>query len=97
VSCPLRAVHTATGCGNKLRVPLVERRIFENEHYVLLNPRLKVADGEKDAAVLAGSVPVLTEASGERLFLLVGLQLRQQQCVTDADLLAVKRIHNILR
>ena len=58
-----------------------------------LNPELEIADGEKDAlGLLPAIAPILFEASGERLFLLVGLELRQQKRMADADLLAVKGI-----
>ena len=88
---PLGAVHATPRCGHKLRVPLVERRMFEDEQDVLLNPRLQIADGEQDALGLLPAVaPVLAEASSERLFLLVGLELRQQERMSDADLLAVE-------
>ena len=92
VSCPVGAVHAASRDGDEMRVPLVERSVFQDEQDVLLNPRLQVADGEKDAlglAVAAGA-PVLLKASGQCCFLFVGWQLRQQQSVADADLVAVE-------
>ena len=80
VSCPLGAVGATASGGDKLRVALVERSIFEDEQDVLLNPELQVADGQQNALGLAVArcAPVLFEASRERLFLLVGWQLRQQ-------------------
>src|ERR1700679_2472692 len=87
--CPLGAVHTTPRCRDKLRVPLVERGEFEED--VALNPELETADREKDAFCLLSAVaPILFEAGSERLFLLVGLELRQQERVTDANLLAVE-------
>jgi hypothetical protein len=44
--------------------------------------------------LLASRAPILFEASGECLFLLGGLELRQQERMADADLLAVERIHD---
>ena len=69
VPCPLGAVHATSGNRHKMRVPLVERSVFEDEQDVLLNPRLEVADGEQDALGLAvaGCAPILSEASGQRL------------------------------
>ena len=88
---PLGAVHTAPRCRDKLRVPLIERSQFQDEEDVSLNPELEIADGEKDALGLLPAVaPILFEASGECLFLLVGLEFRQQERVTDTDLLAVE-------
>src|SRR6185312_12384636 len=70
---PLRALHATPRRWHKLCVPLVERRKFEDEQDIRLNPELEVADGEKDAFCLPLPVrPVLFEASSERLFLLVG-------------------------
>ena len=63
-----------------MRVPLIKRRIFEDEQNVLLNPRLQVADGEKDALgfPVGTRAPILTKTSLESFFLTVGWQLRQQ-------------------
>jgi hypothetical protein len=47
--------------------------------------------------LLPARAPILFETSGKRLFLLVGLELRQQERTTDADLFAVKCIHKVLR
>jgi hypothetical protein len=89
--CPLGAVHATPRFRDKLRIALVERSQFQDEEDVALNPELEIADREKDALCLLPAVaPILFEASGERLFLLVGLELRQQERVTDADLLAVE-------
>ena len=90
--CPFGAIHAASRCWHKLRVPLVEGSMFEDEEDVALNPELEIADGEKDAfRLLPCRPPILFEASGERLFLLVGLELRQQERMADADLLGVER------
>src|SRR5580658_2714451 len=91
MSCPLGAVHTTPRCRDKLRVPLVERSQFQDEEDVALNPELETADREKDAFCLLSAVaPILFEAGSECLFLLVGLELCQQERVTNTDLLAVE-------
>jgi hypothetical protein len=78
VSCAFGAVHTTPSDGDEMRVLLVERSILEDEQDVLLNPRLQVADGEKNALGLAVArcTPILAEASLESFFLLVERQLR---------------------
>src|ERR1700679_1234387 len=74
--CPLRAVGATARRWHKLRVPLVERGEFEDEQDVRLNPELEIADGEQDAfRLLPSRAPIFFEASGKRLFLLVGLEL----------------------
>ena len=89
--CPLGAVDATSRRWHKLRVALVERSEFQDEQDVRLNPELQIADGEQDAfGLLPSRAPILFEASGERLFLLVGLELRQQERMADADLLAVE-------
>lgn len=40
----------------------------------------------------AAALPVLPKASGERSFLLVGLEFGQQQSVPDTNLLGIKRL-----
>jgi len=68
---------------------------FQDEKGVRFNPEVGTADGEKDAfRFRPARAPILFEASGKRLFLLVGLELRQQERMADADLLAVRRIHD---
>ena len=91
--CPVRLGQStqlpamATRCASRLS----NGAIFEDEQDVLLNPELQIADGEKNAlGLLSACAPILLEASGECLFLLVGWQLRQQQRMADADLLAVE-------
>ena len=85
------AVHAASGSGNQLRVPLVEGRIFQDEQDVLLNPELEIADREQDAlCLLLPRTPILSETSGESLFLLIRLEFCQQERMADADLLAVE-------
>lgn len=91
--CPHRTVHAASDCWHKTRVPLVEWSEFKDEQHVRLNPELKITDGEKNAfGLLPSRAPILFEARRERLFLLAGLELCQQQRMADADLLAVKGI-----
>jgi hypothetical protein len=78
VSRPLGTVHTTTCRRDKLRISRVKRGVFQNKQDVRLNPELKIADGEKDALrLLTARAPILFEASGERLFLLAGLELCQ--------------------
>ena len=80
VSGALGAFDAASGGGNKLRVAFVERRLFQDEQDVLLNPVLEMANGKQDALGLAsGSVPLLAEAIGEGLFLLGGLQFGESK------------------
>ena len=44
VSCPFRAVGTTASSGNKLRVAFVERRIFQDQQNIAVNPELQVSD-----------------------------------------------------
>ena len=98
MSCPFGAVHATPRRWHKLRIALVERSELEDKKDVRLNPEMQTADGEKNAfRLLTARAPILFEASGKRLFLLAGLELRQQERVADADLLAVERIHDGLR
>jgi hypothetical protein len=55
---------------------------------------LQTPHGQKEALALtvARCAPVIAEASRERLFLLVGWQLRQQERMTDADFVAIEGI-----
>src|ERR1700716_2307959 len=97
MSCSLGAVHATARRWHKLCIPLIERGEFQDEEDVRLNPELQAADGEKNGfRLLPSRAPILFEASGKRLFLLVGLELRQQERMADADLFPVKRIHDVL-
>ena len=76
VSCALWALDAATDSGDKLRVAFVERRLLQEQKDVVFYPLLQVSNREKDALGLrSGSVPLLSEAIGECLFLLRRLQL----------------------
>jgi hypothetical protein len=98
VSCPLGAIEATARRWHKLRVTLVERREFQDKEDVRLYPEMEATDGEKDAfGLLPARAPILFEASGERLFLLCGLELRQQERMADANLLAVESVHDVLR
>jgi hypothetical protein len=98
MSCPHGAIHATSCRWHKQRIPLVERGEFEDEKNVRLNPELQTADGKENAfRLLTARAPILFEASGKRLFLLAGLELRQQERVADADLLTVEGIHDVLR
>ena len=73
------AIDTASGGGEKLRVAFVEWRLFQEQENVMLNPLLQVPYREQDALGLGSrSVPLLTEAIGERLFLLRWLQFGEE-------------------
>ena len=95
VSGTLGAIDAIPGGGNKLRVPLVERRLFQEQENILLNPLLQVPNRKQDALGLgSGSAPLLAETIGERLFLLRGLQFGEQKGVAHADFLGIERIHH---
>jgi len=49
-----------------------------------------------DSGVVGGNVFPSFEASGKRLFLLAGLELRQQERVADTDFLTVEGINDAL-
>ena len=50
----------------------------------------------QDSGVVGGNVFPSFEASGKRLFLLAGLELRQQERVADTDFLTVEGINDAL-
>ena len=78
VAGALGAVGATARRGNKLRVALVEWRIFQDEQYIRLNPELQIAHGQKNARrCCSPAVVCFLEASRKRLLLLVGGQLRQ--------------------
>jgi hypothetical protein len=79
VACTLGAIGATPRRRNKLRVPPVEGRILQNEQDVRINLELQIADRQQDMRRFRASVVYLFEASGERLFLLVGRQFCQQQ------------------
>src|SRR5271155_1170373 len=89
---PLGTIHTASGDGHKMRVAFVEGSVFEEEQDILLNPHLQAPHGKQDAFgfAVARPAPVFSEASRERLFLLVGRQLGQQERMTDANFVPVE-------
>jgi len=79
VSGALGAIDATSGGGNELRVPFVERRLFQEQENIVLNPLLQVPNREQDALGLgSGSAPLLAEAIGERLLLLSWLQFGEQ-------------------
>ncbi len=91
--CPFGTIRATARRWHKLRVPRIEGRELQDEQDVRLNPELEIADGKQDAfCLLPSCTPVLFEASGKRLFLLVGLELRQQERMADANLLTVEGI-----
>ena len=78
VAGALGAVGATARRGDKLRVALVEWRVFQDEQYIRLNPELQIAHGQKNARrCCSPAVVCFLEASRESLFLLVGGQLRQ--------------------
>jgi hypothetical protein len=93
MACAFGTIDTASSGWHKLAVLLVEGCVFENEKDVGINPELKIADGQEDALLFsAATLPVLPKASGERCLLLVGLELRQQEGMSDTNLLGVESI-----
>jgi hypothetical protein len=58
-------------------VTLGKWRVVQDEHDVILNPVFEVADRQQDAFALVAASPILTEASGECLYLLDWLKFRQ--------------------
>jgi hypothetical protein len=92
VARPLGAIDTTSGDGDKMSVAFVEGRVFEEEQDVLLDPELQVPHGKQNALGLAvaRSAPVFAKASRERLFLLVGWQLRQQERMTYSNFVALE-------
>jgi hypothetical protein len=77
VAGALGAVGATARRGNKLRVALVEGRVFQDEQYIRLNPELQIAHGQKNPRRFWLPVVDFLEASRKRLLLLVGGQLRQ--------------------
>jgi hypothetical protein len=72
-------VQAASGCRDELWILPVERRIFQDEQYVTLNPHLKLADRQQEALrLLICARPFFSEARVEGLFLLCWLKSRQQ-------------------
>ncbi len=90
---PLWALKATARCGHKLRVALAERRVFQDEQDVLLNPVLKMAHREQDALCLVAIAPIFAKASGKGLLLFRGLQLRQEKRMADSDLVLQKSIN----
>ena len=91
--CPLRALKATARCDHKLRVALAERRVFQDEQDVLLNPTLKLAHREQDALCLVAIAPVFAKAMGKGLLLFRGLQFRQEKRVANSDLVLQKCIN----
>jgi hypothetical protein len=85
VACAFGAVGATASGRYKLRITLVERRVFEDKKDVGRDPRLQIADGQENTSglVFAGSVHLL-EASLERGFLLSGMYLHAGRHVANA-------------
>jgi hypothetical protein len=74
VAGTLGAIDAASCGGNKLWVAFVERRLFQEQKNVMLYPLLQVPNRKQDTFGLrSGSIPFLSEAIGDSLFLLRGL------------------------
>jgi len=76
MACPLGAIDTTASGWDKLRVPLVERRIFQDQQDIAVNPELQVADRQQNTCGFRSAAIYLFEASRECGFLLIGGQLR---------------------
>ena len=77
VAGALGAVGATARRGDKLRVALVEGRIFQDEQNIRLNPELQVSHRQENPRCALAPVVDFLEASRECLLLLVGGQLRQ--------------------
>jgi hypothetical protein len=63
VTGALGAIEAASGSGYKLGIPCIEGGHLENEHQLVLNPLLKLANRKQDApGLLATRHPFLAEA-----------------------------------
>jgi len=92
----LRAIHAASGGRDELGIALVERCLFEQQQDVVFYPVVQVSHGKQNAfGFSCRPTPILAEAVGEGLLLLCWLQLRQQQSVSDADLLGIERLYRL--
>ena len=92
------AVHATPRRWDKLRVPLVEGRVFQDEKYIRLNPELEIANRQQNALGLSvAAAPVFFETGGECLLLLRGLQFREQKRVANADFVFVECLDNCRR
>ncbi len=86
IAGPLGTVHAGTGGGHKRGVSARKRCLCEQEHKAVLDKVMEMLHGKQDALLLvAASSPFLAEALLQRLFLLCGLQLRKQECMTHTD------------
>lgn len=92
MACALRAIGATASSRHKLRVPLIEGRILEDEEDIGRNPELEIADGQENSRWFVSVGVDLFEASFECLLLLVGWQLRQQQRMPYPDTIGVERL-----
>jgi hypothetical protein len=67
VAGALGAVGASARRGDKLRVALVEGRIFQDEQNIRLNPELQIAHGQKNPRRILAAVVGFLEASRECL------------------------------
>ncbi len=94
MSCPIGAVNAASRDGDQMRVFLVERRIFQEQEHIRLNPEAQRANGQQHLCILLPAVVDLFETGTQRGGLHVGWQLRQQERMADADFVAVEDFHH---
>jgi DNA-binding XRE family transcriptional regulator len=89
------AIDTASGNTYQMCITFIEGRFFEKEQDVLLDPELQASNGEQDTLgfAVARSAPVFTDTSRQCLFLLIDRQLRQQQRMANADIVAIEGFH----
>jgi hypothetical protein len=67
----LGAVGATARRGHKLRIALIEWRVFQNEQHVRLNPELQIAHRKQNPRRVLATVINFLETSRKRLFLLV--------------------------
>ena len=92
MACTFRAIGTTASGRDKLRVPLVERCVFQDQQDIAVDPELQVAYRQQNTPRFRCAVVYLFEARRECLLLLVCGQLRQQQCMAHANLIGIESI-----
>jgi len=90
VTSALRAIEASSRIWHKLRVFFGEWRGCKLQQNVVLNPMLKLANWQEDALGFVGAPVLLLIASCESFFLLLRLQLGQQERVAHADFILGK-------
>jgi len=77
-ACAFRACEARSGLGYQFRVVFRKGRGAEFQKDVALNPLLQLADGKQNAPRFSAADIIFSKAGGKCLFLLGGLQFRQQ-------------------